>query len=126
MSSDLYTDASKARNNVETFAILDKGSHAILVRIQVGNSRSNMSSRAFVHALGMPVVSHTASGGGYDRRSAAVFGAVEKVLAAGHPWCRGIEVLTRLRDYMREHTGAGWDSAFQADPTILLIDAGIG
>lgn len=121
-----YDRARKARSNADTVAIVDKGSHALLIRIQVGNSRSNMSSQAFVHVLGLPVTMATANGCGYDRKSAAVFNAVEKALSQGHPWCRCIEVLTRLRDRMREHSGRSWEAAFQDDQTILLIDAGIG
>lgn len=121
-----YDRARNARSNADTVAIVDKGSHALLIRVQVGNSRSNRSAQAFVHVLGLPVTMATANGYGYDRKSAAVFNAVEKALSQGWPWCRGIEVLTRLRDHMREHSGQSWDSASQADPTILLIDAGIG
>lgn len=112
----VYEQHRKAFDRVEAFVILKDGERVATVAFKFpadGASRLY----AYVHWLGLEMVRGTASGGGYDKRTAAIASAVGKM-----PKAEGSTVEKRLADGDAYHnfrltlaadTGPTWDSALR-------------
>lgn len=72
--TDIYAQHDAAFANVSAFVILKNGERVATVAIKRGAAVT-----AYVHLIGVPMTKGRASGGGYDRASAAVSEAVRKI-----------------------------------------------
>lgn len=73
-NTDAQAQRAKAFAGMASYAVLDSGRLAATVAVKYG-----ARLQAFVHWLGAPMVKGIASGGGYDKTSAAVASAAPKM-----------------------------------------------
>lgn len=74
MKPKVYDQFDRAFANVSAKAVLWNGKHVANVTLKYGRSVV-----AYVHWIGTEMQRGTAGGGGYDRTSAAVFSALDKL-----------------------------------------------
>jgi len=80
--SDIYNQHSAAFRDVSAFIVLDRsGERVATIALKFPRDGAGRLY-AYVHWLGVPMVRGFASGGGYDKRSAAIASAARKIPAA--------------------------------------------
>lgn len=78
---DIYDQHRAAFSDVSAFVVVDElGNRVATVALKF--ARSGLRTTAYVHLIGVPMVRAYASGGGYDKASAAVAAAIFKVREA--------------------------------------------
>lgn len=78
MSNDIYSQHEASFKNVAAYVITNaKGDRVATVAFKY--AASGLRTTCFMHWLGQPMVKAFASGGGYDKASAAAFAAAKKL-----------------------------------------------
>ena len=80
MRADVYDMHDKAFSQVSAFVVLDKGERVATIAFKFPRDGAGRLS-VFVHWIGAEMVHGTASGYGYDKRSAACSAAAKKLPA---------------------------------------------
>lgn len=78
MTTDIYDQHRAAFRNVSAFIIMD-GTGERVATIALRFPRDGLRLWAYVHLIGVEMVRASAGGGGYDKASAAVAGAIDKI-----------------------------------------------
>lgn len=110
--SDIYERHQNAFRGIDAAVIVDKKTHELVGRIAFKTARSGLRVTCFLHVLGVPMVSAFATGGGYDRHSAAANQAayrvkIDKDRGLSDPDTR--EHVTRIKDTLKHDGGRHWD-----------------
>jgi hypothetical protein len=126
MTASIYTQHRAAFANVAAFVVMSHHKRDDIVATVAFKYPRDGAGRlyAYVHWLGTPMERGHASGGGYDKHSAACASAAEKLAAAlpstlyadGTPH-HGESDRTLYADFiqaMREDGGRRWDDALRA------------
>lgn len=77
---DIYEKHSKAFANVSAYVVLRNGQH--IARVAFKHAKSGMQLDAYVHLFGIPMERGYARGGGYDKHTAAVSSAAQRIKAS--------------------------------------------
>lgn len=109
---DIYDQHRAAFAKVSAYVVIDeKGQRVASVAFKFGNAVT-----CYLHIFGVQMVKATAGGGGYDRQSAAVAKAADKVNAQ-EAHSAHVALVERITFAVRKHDGCGWER--------LLRDAGL-
>lgn len=93
MTKDIYEKHQAAFKNVSAFVICDKsGERVATIAFKHGNAVT-----CFLHIIGLEMTQGRAGGGGYDRKSASAWDAVQKT---GSYLAPGIAEDGEVRKYM--------------------------
>ncbi len=112
--SDIYEQHRAAFARVEAFVVLDAG---VLVARVAFKFPADGAGRlyAYIHWLGAEMVRGSASGGGYDKRTAACASAARKISDIGDRY-------HRLVDALSADAGQHWDGALR-DAGFTVVQA---
>lgn len=75
---DIYEQHRNAFRQVEAYVVLHNGERVATIAFKFPRDGAGRLY-AYVHWLGMPMVRGHASGGGYDKRTAACASAIQKI-----------------------------------------------
>lgn len=124
--TDIYTQHDAAFARVSAFVILDgQGERVATVALKYPADGAGRLY-AYVHLIGVPMVRGFASGGGYDKRSAAVASAIGKI----EPWKADPANPSDLNDRIaeveenRRKFGAAWSDMHSDDWTRAIEKQG--
>lgn len=121
----IYDQHDKAFSNVSAYVIMRQGERVATIAFKFPKDGAGRLW-CYVHLLGLEMVRGYAGGYGYDKRSAAVCNAVEKIKPdvkdssfAGQQW---YELSQIAKEEQRQHFvnalkdigGQDWDAAFRA------------
>ncbi len=109
--TDIYDQHQKAFARVSAFVVLDPTSGERVATVAIKFPADGAGRLyAYVHWLGFPMVRGWASGGGYDKRSAAVESAIAKTRGALVD--NGGDSM-RFADALRDVGGSDWTRAVE-------------
>jgi hypothetical protein len=122
--SDIYEQHKKAFHNVEAFVVVQNGERIATVAFKFPADGAGRLY-AYVHIFGGTMVRGFASGGGYDKRSAAFYAACAKIKTSdyadqpnGGPAQRSAAIIFKEFDDQgrtwQDHLRAAGFSVFQA------------
>lgn len=113
----VYEQHDKAFQNVSAYVVLDKnGEHVASVKFKFPRDGAGRLY-AYVHWIGLQMVRGSASGYGYDKRSAAVADAVGRFADMDkHPYC------FKFFDAVARDGGEYWDRRLR-DAGFTVIQA---
>lgn len=103
--ADIYEQHRNAFANVAAY-VVTKGDDQIAT-VAFKFAKSGLRTTCYLHVLGAQMVRAYASGGGYDKQSAAVHSAVSRVIAHDGD-VRTIQRLGMIRDAVTDN-GSSWD-----------------
>ncbi|HEV2155427.1 hypothetical protein [Bradyrhizobium sp.] len=103
--TDIYDQHAKAFANVSAYVVAKDGD--IIARIAFKHSKSNLRVTCYLHILGAQMVKAYATGGNYDRHTAAARSAISKVVAEDTD-IRTVQRVGAFRDAVTDN-GAHWD-----------------
>lgn len=113
---DIYEQHRAAFANVSAY-VVTKGDD-LIATVAFKFARSGLRTTVYFHVIGAQMVRAYASGGGYDKCSAAVHSAIARVIAHDGD-VRTIQRLGAIRDAVTDD-GQHWDNALrQAGFTVL-------
>jgi hypothetical protein len=109
MSKSIYEQHDAAFSAVSAYVIAKNGQVVARISIKRGSAVT-----AYVHWLGLEMQRATAGGGGYDRTSAAIISAAEKIrlsIPADSPtqFLREAEAAQGFKDALSHDDGNHWD-----------------
>lgn len=106
--SDIYEIHSKAFRGVTAYCVTDReGKH--IARVAFTFSRSGLRTTCYFHIFGYEMTRVYASGGGYDKASAAAQSAVKRTKPAKYLPGQGIDYkMETIRDAIKDR-GTSWD-----------------
>ncbi len=111
--SDIYEQHAAAFAHVSAFAVMRDGKQVATVAIKFPQDGAGRLY-AYVHVIGTRMVRGSASGGGYDKRSAAVYDAC-KALRHGGDWDADTAAAIELfRDAAPSMDSRDWTSALSS------------
>jgi hypothetical protein len=107
--TDIYDQHGKAFENVCAY-VVTKGDD-LIAKVAFKRARSGLRTTCYLHILGAQMVRAYASGGGYDKCSAAVHSAIGRVVAHEGD-VRTIQRVGAFRDAVTDD-GKSWDNALR-------------
>lgn len=106
--SSIYDTHEKTFRDVAAYVVTNTATGERVATVAFKYARSGLRTTCFLHVLGVPMVRAHASGGGYDKASAAVYGAVKRMKVA-----EGVSPLAEayMQTFKRAITDGGksWD-----------------
>jgi hypothetical protein len=110
--ADIFEMHSKAFNSVSAFVIAKDGERIATIALKFPKDGAGRLF-AYVHFLGAPMTRGYASGYGYDKRSAAVANAAQKLVFAKSPATAPLgeqEAFDAFRTAIETDGGEYWDT----------------
>lgn len=113
MVSDIYTQHETAFKNIAAFVVCNnKGERVATIAFKFGNAVT-----CYLHIIGLTMTKGRANGGGYDRKSAAIHHAMQKVGCGSmesKEAARYDDIVAALREALARGNGpSSWDSALR-------------
>lgn len=113
----IYEQHDKAFNNISAYVITDKtGERVATIAFKFPKDGAGRLT-AYFHIIGIPMIKGTATGYGYDKRSAALDNAMEKPISLVdyHGDCAAMqEEINRFRAaFEKGNAGSHWDTALR-------------
>lgn len=92
--------------SVHAYVIVDRETGEKIGTVALKHAASGLTTQAFVHLISWPMTRGKASGGGYDKASAAVASAASKIdLNGASDWVKPLHAA------LTADTGKRWDDA---------------
>jgi hypothetical protein len=107
--SDIYERHANTFRNIDAAVILDAKTHEFIGRIAFKTARSGLRVTCFLHVLGTPMVSAFATGGGYDRHTAAASVAAYRIKPDKDTREETRELVARVKEALKSDGGYHWD-----------------
>lgn len=106
----VYNAHEKAFATVAAYVVTDRHGDKVAT-VAFKFAKSGLRTTCYLHVIGLPMVSSFASGGGYDKCSAAAHAATKRVMVpagSGRPPCVQ-ELLSAIKD-----EGRSWEGDLRA------------
>lgn len=107
--SDIYERHANAFRDIDAAVILDSKTHEFVGKIAFKHARSGLRVTCFLHVLGAPMVSAFATGGGYDKHTAAASVAAYRLKGDKDDTAQTLEHIARIREALKSDGGYHWD-----------------
>lgn len=112
--ANIYDQHRAAFRNVEAHIVMHDGCKVATVAFKFPKDGAGRLA-AYVHWFGLEMVRGSASGGGYDKRSAACAVAVRKIMGdVAHISEQSPELRAAFVEVMARDVGQTWDAALRA------------
>lgn len=111
MRPDIYGQHDQAFRDVSAYVVANSATGERIATIAFKYARSGLRTTVYLHVLGAPMVRAYASGGGYDKESAAMLAAVRKLAPkpASEVTAPTTEAYIKTFQRVVKDEGSGWN-----------------